>query len=87
MKLNGDELSPSQYVTVDGKNILVMIKEIDIEEGYVDILIPIIPIAAPSLTADDAIKIAEGQEEEFSKFDYEVKRLTGKIEIKDLSVE
>ena len=81
MNLYGDNLSPSQIVTVNGKLVSADIKELNTDEGWVDIFLPKLD--------DSAVVFKEGDEintEEFQVpvFDYEVKRLTGEVKVVEL---
>ena len=55
MKLSGDQLGPEHVVIVNNKMVQGNIKELDTEEGWVDVFMPIIPTETNELSADDVI--------------------------------
>ena len=77
--MHGDELAPNQVVTIDGKPIMVDIREVNVEEGWVE-------IELPSFESKNTIdKSGAVDERDIPLFDTEVKRLTGKVKIIELT--
>jgi hypothetical protein len=79
MRKYGDQLSASEIVTVDGKPISADINELDTDEGWVEIVLPVFE-SQNTIDREDGV-----EEEELPLFDYETKRLNGKVEIIDLA--
>jgi DUF4097 and DUF4098 domain-containing protein YvlB len=75
MHLHGDQLAPNQVVTVNGKQVLADVRELDTKEGYVDIELPVLE-QVNTISKDGNV-----QEENVPFYDVEIKRLTGEIKI------
>jgi hypothetical protein len=76
MHLHGDEIAPDILVFVNGKQISADVKELDTKEGWVDVDLPIIK-------SENRISKENGVNERYVPlFDYQTKRLTGKVELK-----
>ena len=76
MRLHGDEIASDILVLVNGKSISADIRELDTEEGWVDIDLPIIE-------SENRISKKNGVDERYLPvFDYQTKRLIGKVELK-----
>lgn len=80
MKLHGDNLQANQVVTVNGKIVSADVKELDTDEGWVDIFLPVFNEEAVTIQSGD--NVAGG----VSYFDTEVKRLIGEIKVVELTV-
>lgn len=81
MKLHGDNLQVNQVVTVNGKMVTADVKELDTEEGYIDIFLPVFD------TQETFDKNKDFKDDgDMPLFDYQVKRLTGEIKIIELTI-
>lgn len=78
MHLKGSELKDNQFVFVNGKRIAADIYELDIKEGWVDILLPII-------TSVQEVTPFKEPKDEPNLSGYTLRRLSGKVEIKSVS--
>jgi hypothetical protein len=83
MRLHGDELAPNQVVMLDDKPIMADVLEVDTDEGWVEIALPV-------LESQNRIdRGLEGEEPTVDEvgiplFHYETKRLTGEVRIMEL---
>lgn len=84
MKMHGDELGADQFVLVDGKSVISDVKELDTDEGWVEIFVPDLPEEQKvvqntgDITEEDATIGTP-------TFDWKVQRLEGKIEVRSLN--
>ena len=85
MHLYGDNLQANQVVTVDGKMISADIKELDTDEGYVDIFLPVFD-ELTSYSQDSELWMDKENNKSLPTFSTEVKRLTGEVKIVELKV-
>ena len=82
MHLHGDNLEPNQVVTVNGRPIMADVQEVNTDEGWVDICLPVLE----EVTEHTQNGKPFVDTEYFPTFTYEVKRLTGEIKIVELKI-
>ena len=79
MHFHGDELGPDKVVTVDGRIVQADIRELNTDEGWVDIFFPVMPTEEKMAEVGDVDTATN-----VPIFDTEIRRLTGKIRIETL---
>jgi hypothetical protein len=83
MRIHGDALLPDQVVTINGRKVLSDVKELDTEEGWVDVFLPDIQNA---VNVDKATQV-QIDSELTTMFDWVVKRLEGQVIVVSLNDE
>jgi hypothetical protein len=88
MKLYGDQLGPQHIVFINGKPIMSNIKELDTEEGWVDIFLPILPDKVVTAEFEEEVSKTEAEIiSEAQNLEYEVKRLEGEVKVGELKAD